>query len=86
MCKASRSAHRILAAPSACHVLAQLVSQNKRFERVEVTRDEALSMFLENKFKVHPAALPLGNINHFALAACNCRKQRGTVHPNLQCS
>lgn len=31
----------------------QLVGQNQRFERVEVSREEALSMFQENKFKVY---------------------------------
>ena len=33
-------------------MLMQLVGQNQRFERVEVSREEALSMFQENKFKV----------------------------------
>ncbi len=32
-------------------MLMQLVGQNQRFERVEVSREEALSMFQENKFK-----------------------------------
>lgn len=29
-----------------------MVKANQRFERVAVSRDEALSMFQENKFKV----------------------------------
>ena len=33
-----------------------MVKSNQRFERVAVSRDEALSMFQENKFKVRPAA------------------------------
>lgn len=30
----------------------QATKESQRFERVEVTRDEALAMFEENKFKV----------------------------------
>jgi len=30
----------------------QAVKEGQKFERIEVTRDEALAMFLENKFKV----------------------------------
>ena len=33
----------------------QSIKENQRFERVVVTRDEALSMFEENKFKVGKA-------------------------------
>ena len=40
----------------------QLVSQNQRFERVEVTREEALGMFQENKFKARPSACVTVNI------------------------
>lgn len=30
------------------------MKENQRFERIEVSRDEALGMFTENKFKVRP--------------------------------
>ena len=35
-----------------CHMFLQLVKLNSRFQRVVVTRDEALVMFQENRFKV----------------------------------
>lgn len=34
-----------------------VIKENQRFERVVVSRDEALGMFQENKFKVGPTAL-----------------------------
>ena len=36
----------------ATHPCLQLVKLNARFQRVVVTRDEALAMFQENRFKV----------------------------------
>ena len=54
---------------------AQLVSQNQRFERVEVTREEALSMFQENKFKVqstvHLGGHPNPRCDLLGMAECD---------------
>ena len=47
--------HKLLPLPASvmeCHTCLQLVKLNARFQRVVVTRDEALAMFQENRFKV----------------------------------
>eukprot|EP00983_Pelagomonas_calceolata_P076994 1153677-Pelagomonas_calceolata.AAC.5 len=50
----------------------QAVKEGQKFERVEVTRDEALAMFLENKFKsfiLKPTAPP-ESIHCYGVYAC----------------
>lgn len=43
-----------------CCVRPQAVKEKQSFERIEVSRDEALSMFEENKFKVGQGAWRAG--------------------------
>ena len=40
-----------------------MVKGNQRFERAAVSREEALSMFQENKFKVRAGLNPYAGIN-----------------------
>ena len=71
-------------------MLMQLVGQNQRFERVEVSREEALSMFQENKFKVRrsvPSPQPILSLTIKAgqtalrCQACTmCMRQNGASH------
>jgi threonyl-tRNA synthetase len=53
--------------------------ENQRFERVEVPRDEALSMFQENKFKV--CGRHDGKTSMLLLLSC----QKGPVTPPSTC-
>ena len=54
-------------------MLMQLVGQNQRFERVEVSREEALSMFQENKFKVCCSGLVVATTYAAFLGQTPCR-------------
>lgn len=60
-----------------------MVKSNQRFERVAVSRDEALSMFQENKFKARAAVDLSTPLTRIMLLKMNMPRNDGRVTPRL---
>jgi threonyl-tRNA synthetase len=60
-----------------------IIKDNQRFQRVVVSRDEALGMFQENKFKVSWGGTPVDCRSRLQLLqVCNQEQQ----HANMECT